>query len=134
MRKSTFFGNSRVRKFKVVITDRGLKGSGRYIGRHKDPIKGIFGNPFPTKPSKFSKKVFPLNESLKLYESYLRKKLKTDTTFRKEFEKLLTRLKTEGKVVLDCFCTNTVITSPNHKPRKCHGEVLAVYLLRLAHK
>jgi len=75
-----FFGNSK--KFKVVITNRGLKGSGRYIGRHKGKIKGIFGNPFPTKPSKFSKKVFPLN----------------------------------------------------HKPKKCHGEVIAVYLLLLAHK
>jgi len=127
-----FFGNSK--KFKVVITNRGLKGSGRYIGRHKDKNKGIFGNPFPTKPSKFSKKVFPLNESLKLYESYFREKLKTDTTFRKEFEKLLMRLKNEGNVVLDCYCVNAVITSPDHKPKKYHGEVIAVYLLRLAHK
>jgi hypothetical protein len=43
-----------MRKFKVVITNRGLRGSGRYIGRHKNPAKGIFGNPFSVKSSKFS--------------------------------------------------------------------------------
>ena len=115
---------------RVVLTSKGFKGSGRYIGRSKNLRLGIFGNPFPTKPSKFSKRIYTLEESLFLYRKWVEEQLRSNPIFKEEFQKLIKSLKEKGEVILDCWCADCVIETPNHIPSKCHGEVLALLLLK----
>jgi len=109
---------------KVILTNQGLKGNGIYIGRHKDPDKGVWGNPFPTKSSSFSSRTYTLEESLKNYEEYIRTKIAIDDKTRSAWAKLFERFKRDGEIVFDCYCTNKEITRPV-KPTECHGEVIA---------
>ena len=117
---------------KVIITSQGFGGKGRYIGRSKNIRLGIFGNPYPTKKSKFSKEIYPLQKSLELYAKWIEKQYRENPIFKEETDKLVRELKEKGEVVLDCFCANLEVASENHKPQKCHGEVLAVFLLKLS--
>jgi len=114
----------------IFLTPKGFRGKGRYIGRSKNRRLGIFGNPFPVKKSKFSSKIYSLEESLTLYARWIEDQYRSNSLFKEEADKLLKELKEKGHITLDCWCVETAISSEEHKPTKCHGEVLAVFLLR----
>ena len=113
---------------KIIITNNGFKGKGIYIGR-----PSIFGNPFPVKKSKYSDKIYSLKASLEKYKIYFEKRLKEDERFRTEFNKLLKILKVNKCLVLDCFCTNKVVSSIDDIDLDscvCHGEIIAYFLFK----
>ena len=113
---------------KIIITNNGFRGKGIYIGR-----PSIWGNPFPVKKSKYSDKIYSLKASLEKYKIYFEKRLKEDERFRTEFNKLLKILKVNKCLVLDCFCTNKVVSSINDiNLDSCiyHGEIIAYFLFK----
>ncbi len=115
---------------KILIGNQGFKGKGFYIGRGK---YSVFGNPFPTKRSKFERKVYSLEESLRKYREYFEKKLENDPAFKREFEKLLMVLRRNKKIELNCFCIEKEIKDLNDidlENCKCHGEIIAWHLLK----
>jgi len=61
----------------IRITNQGFNGKGVYVGR-----PSVFGNPFPTKVSKYSKKVYSLRESLNLYMEHFEQNLLQSEEFR----------------------------------------------------
>ncbi|AMM40702.1 hypothetical protein HS1_000898 [Candidatus Desulfofervidus auxilii] len=104
----------------IKITNQGFKGKGIYIGRPSP-----YGNPYPTKKSQFSDKVYSLKESLRMYA----KKVDKGEI---DISELVEKYKNEGSLVLDCFCTNRIIQDISDiEPENfvCHGEVLAWYIL-----
>ena len=114
----------------IVIGNKGWKDEGVYIGRGK---YSIFGNPFPVKSSKFSNKIYTLEESLNKYKKYLKEKIEKDKRFKKEFDKVVMILKKEKEIKLNCFCINKTINSLSDidlNNCKCHGEILSWYLLK----
>ena len=105
----------------IKITNQGFREEGIYIGRPSP-----YGNPYPTKKSRFSDKVYPLRESLKMYA----KKIDKGEI---DISELVEKYKNEGSLVLDCFCTNRVIQDISDIELEkcvCHGEVLAWYILK----
>ena len=107
----------------IKLTSRGFKGKGVYVGRPSP-----FGNPFPTRRSKFSDRVYPLEESLKLYEEHFRENLLGS----REFKELVERYKEEGYLELDCWCTDREIRSSGEvkvEECRCHAEIIAFYIL-----
>jgi len=90
---------SKMKSLRVIITNRGRRGSGVCIGRPSP-----WGNPFPVKPSKYSKEIYPLQESLERYCQRLR------VQFPELVKKLLERRAKEDTLVLDCFCANVEYT------------------------
>ena len=107
----------------IKVTSRGFKGKGVYVGRPSP-----FGNPFPTRRSKFSDRVYPLEESLKLYEEHFRENLLGS----REFKELVERYKEEGYLELDCWCVDREIRSSeevNVEECRCHAEIIAFYIL-----
>ena len=108
-------------KLSIKITNQGFKGKGIYIGRPSP-----WGNPYPTKKSQFSKRVYSLKESLRMYA---KKVVKGEI----DISKLVEKYRDEGSLVLDCFCTNRIIQDISDiEPKNCvcHGEVLAWYILK----
>jgi hypothetical protein len=116
----------------IHITKQGFKlNDGIYIGRGS-----IFGNPFPTKRSKYSTNVYSLKESLILYHRYFLNKVIQKTQFHELVETFITVPET---LVLNCFCINRVFTFDefqviNNKGQipfdrfRCHGEIIAFYI------
>ena len=114
---------------KIRLTNRGFRGKGIYIGR---PSK--WGNPYPVKRSKFSNKTYSLSDSLLLY-------LKLVQEGKIDYLSLKDRMH-DGLLVLDCFCINssyskddlqyleTEIFKKHCRNLKCHGEILAYFLLK----
>lgn len=100
----------------ITITKKGPRGNGIYIGR---PSK--YGNPFPTKKSKFNDTIFPLAESLKRY----REDIENGTIDLSELVKIY---KETGTLTLDCFCIERTISKPC-TATTCHGEIIANYIL-----
>ena len=110
----------------VKITKRGFKGNGVYVGRPSP-----FGNPFPIKKSKFSNRVYSLEESLKLYEKHFRENLLRSG----ELKGLVERYKKEGYLELDCWCVDRDISSSEEvgvEECRCHAEIIAFYILCLS--
>lgn len=116
---------------KVIITNFGFKThSGIYIGRGSK-----FGNPFPTKKSKYSNKIYSLKESLRLYNSYFLQNIKNSI----EWKNLIEEFRKNKTITLNCFCINTEFTvndylylknnglESNFSRLKCHGQILAYY-------
>ena len=104
----------------IKITNQGFKEKGIYIGRPSP-----YGNPYPTKNSRFSDKVYSLKESLRMYA----KKVDKGEI---DISELVEKYRKEGCLVLDCFCTNRVIQDISDIELEncvCHGEVLAWYIL-----
>lgn len=100
--------------YTIKITAEGSSGKGIYIGR-----PSYYQNPFPTKYSKYSKNIFPLKKSLKMYEKYL-EKIKID--------RLVEELYKNKKIELNCFCINRTYNDKSELENKkitCHGEILA---------
>jgi hypothetical protein len=107
--------DTKLNKYKIKITNLGKNDKYIYIGR-----PSLWQNPFPTKSSKFSPNVYPLEESLKKYQEETLSKLKV-----KNFVKLLLE---NNEITLSCFCIEKTITINNYKINetpKCHGELLA---------
>ena len=105
----------------IKITNQGFRGEGIYIGRPSP-----YGNPYPTKKSRFSDKVYPLKKSLKMYAEKIDKG-------EIDISELVEKYRKEGCLVLDCFCTNRVIQDISDIELEkcvCHGEVLAWYILK----
>lgn len=100
----------------ITITKKGPRGNGIYIGR---PSK--YGNPYPTKKSKFNDTIFPLAESLKRY----REDIENGTI---DLSELMKTYKETGTLTLDCFCIERTITKPC-SATTCHGEIIANYIL-----
>lgn len=82
-----------------------------YIGRHRDPEVGYWGNPYSSKSGTMAKyKTKSRQESIKKYETYLlNNKEMLDRLHELKFKKL------------GCFC----------KPKACHGDILKKYVDRL---
>lgn len=111
----------------IRITNRGFKGNGIYVGRSR--YGNVFGNPFPTKRSKFSSRVYTLEESLRLYRKYFEEKVINS----KEFKRLVERYKEKGYLELDCWCINKTVRSIEDldlNSCRCHGEIIAYYILK----
>jgi len=109
----------------IRITRRGFSGGGVYIGR-----PSVFGNPFPTKRSKYSTKVYTLRESLSLYKRHFESKILHSA----EFRSLVEEYRKRGYLELDCWCINKTVTSIEDIDMdncKCHGEIIAYYILKL---
>lgn len=79
-----------------------------YVGRSGKGLDGPFGNPFPPGPGRNRQ------QSIALFEEYLKERIEKDEEFRKKVAGL------KGKVLV-CFC----------KPLACHGDVLARYAEQL---
>ena len=76
-----------------------------YIGRHSDPIKGKWGNPFThlKDSTRAEFRVETREEAIEAYEKWIR----TQPQLLQDLKEL------EGKT-LGCWC----------KPKSCHGDVL----------
>lgn len=108
----------------IRITSKGFKGKGIYVGRPSP-----FGNPYPTKRSKYSKRVFPLKESLYLYEDFFKETILGS----REFNELVSKYRKEGYLELDCWCVDKEIynlTDVKREHLKCHAEIIAFYILK----
>lgn len=104
----------------IEITKKGLRGTGTYIGRPSP-----YGNPFPTKKSKYSKEIYTLEKSLKKYESLIRHGVINISDLVNKYNK-------DGKLILDCYCINKTInahTEIDLDNCKCHGEIITYYIL-----
>jgi hypothetical protein len=113
---------------KVIIDREGFKSDGIYIGR-----PSIWGNPYAVKRSKYSKRIYSLKESLRLYRKYFLRRLMEDKDFREKFCELVEKLRKDKVIKLNCFCTNKVIKSYREvdlENCKCHGEMIAYFLLK----
>jgi len=115
---------------RVIITNKGFKcKTGYYIGRGS-----VFGNPYPVKKSKYSNKIYTLEESLILYHKYFVENIYNSD----EWRKLLIQFMKNDSVQLNCFCTNKTVTindylnwynnGINCRELKCHGEIITYYL------
>ena len=122
-------------KSKVIITNFGFKSHlGIYIGRGSK-----FGNPFPIKKSKYSSKIYSLDESLRLYNSHFLQNIRNSV----EWENLIKEFKKNKTITLNCFCINAEFTindylylknnglESNFSKLKCHGQILAYYLFEV---
>ena len=110
----------------IKITSRGFKGKGVYVGRPSP-----FGNPFPTRKSKFSDEVYSLEESLELYRKHFEENLLGS----REFGELVERYRKEGYLELDCWCVDREIRRSEEVDMercRCHAEVIAFYILYLS--
>lgn len=85
-----------------------------YIGRAGKGEVGYFGNPCVIdKECPVCGEIHKVKgETLKCYESYLKKRIDSDEEFRNKIQKL------NGKKLV-CFCDN---------PLKCHGNVMIKYI------
>jgi len=107
----------------IRITSKGFKGKGVYVGR-----PSVFGNPYPTKKSKYSNKVYSLRESLELYEKYFISNILPT----KEFEELIKMYRKEEYLELDCWCVDREIRrfeDVDISRCKCHAEIIASAIL-----
>jgi len=105
----------------IRITSQGFRGTGVYIGR---PSR--YGNPYPTKRSRFSTKTYPLQESLKLYSELVEEG-------KMDISRLELQYVTDKFLVLDCWCIDKIISSledVDPSSWRCHGEVLAYHILK----
>lgn len=87
-----------------IVNKRDFKRMGRnivYIGR-----PSILGNPY--KLSKFGRE-----ESIRLYEIWLRAKITDGKVVKKEIDRLA-RIARKGDLFLACWCY----------PKRCHGDVI----------
>ena len=79
-----------------------------YIGRHQDPIKGKWGNPFSHKEGSLALfKTATRKESIDMYEQYLLSN-----------QELMDSLHELTVKTLGCWC----------KPNSCHGDILKKYV------
>ena len=82
-----------------------------YIGRHMDPVKGKWGNPYSSKDGTLAEfKVSSKKEAIDMYEKHLLSSVE-----------LMKQLHTLKYKRLGCFC----------KPKSCHGDVIKKYVDRL---
>ncbi|MCD6262331.1 MAG: DUF4326 domain-containing protein [Deltaproteobacteria bacterium] len=105
----------------IRITSHGLNGTGIYIGR---PSR--YGNPYPTKRSRFSSKIYPLHESLKLYSKLVEEGKMDISRLEMQYVK-------DGFLILDCWCIDKIVSSledVNPDSWRCHGEILAYHILK----
>lgn len=103
----------------IKITKDGMKGEGIYIGR-----PSLYGNLYPTKKSKYSKKIYTLEESLKNYEQLIQ-------TGKIDISGLIEKYNEDWELTLDCWCINRIFEKfmdVDCKNWKCHGEILAFYV------
>ena len=124
---------------RVIITNKGFKcKTGYYIGRGS-----VFGNPYPIKKSKYSNKIYTLEESLILYDEHFRsilynKHFVENIYDSDEWRKLLIQFIKNNSIQLNCFCTNKIITfddylnwcsnGVDYDKLECHGEIIARHL------
>jgi hypothetical protein len=79
-----------------------------YIGRHQDPEKGFWGNPFSHSPETLAEfRVATRKEAISKYEQYLLGR-----------PDMIARLHELKHKKLGCFC----------KPKSCHGDILKKYV------
>lgn len=89
-----------------------------YIGR-----PSVLSNPYShNKNSKYAKYfVNTRKEAINEYELYFNDKIKTNTKFSIEIDKMLEIYNKYGKLNLVCFCY----------PKSCHGDILKKYLMNI---
>jgi len=84
----------------ISITNQGFNGKGVYVGR-----PSVFGNPFPIKVSKYSKKIYSIHDSLNLYMEYFKQNL----LWSEEFRNLINQYRKNNFIQLDCWCINSTL-------------------------
>ena len=96
----------------VVENKRTYHGPGEYIGR-PSPL----GNPFSHIKGKTLAKylVNSREEAVEKYSNWIREQIASDPHVRGEFFRLVSQYKSEGFLMLICWC----------KPAACHGDILA---------
>ena len=75
------------------------------------------GNPYTHLKGKTTAQyeVLTRDEACEKYEIWIKEELKKNGEVKKEFDKLVEKYKSTGKLVLMCYCS----------PARCHGETLA---------
>jgi len=98
-----------------VVNIHDFKGEHVYVGRGS-PL----GNPFSYKASKFEvTKVTSRSEAIEKYRAWLNEQLKYDTPQTRAINECMTKLISEKKIVLGCFCA----------PEPCHARVITEVLM-----
>lgn len=114
----------------IRITNKGFRGRGLYVGRPSP-----FGNPFPVKRSRFSRRVYSLEDSLEKYREYFYRKFLQTAEGKKTIEKLAREYAEKGYLELDCWCINKVIKDIREidifatEKLRCHAEIVAYAIM-----
>lgn len=112
----------------ILITNTGAKtNNSTYIGR-----PGELGNPFATKPSKFSTNIYSHDESMKMYFKYIRKEYAKEGKLKEEIDSLIT----SNNHTISCFCIHKIFTQNDYdnfdlKKVTCHGEIISHFIFEL---
>lgn len=92
----------------IIVANKRYCVDGEYVGR-----PSVLGNPFVMKSESDRLSV------IEQYEKWITEKLENDEKTIKEFNRLLEKYKSDGKLTLLCWCS----------PKKCHADVIKKILM-----